>query len=86
MKLKIIVAIGFIIFSLLTVIFFLFLRSKDQVKLTSTTLPVKNATLVSPSPSPIQFSFDRSLSLEEEVDKLIPEDFTNDFKQLKEQL
>lgn len=86
MKLKIIVGIGFIIFSLSTVIFFLFLRSEDQVKLTSTTLPVKNATLVSPSPSPIQFSFDGSLSLEEEVDKLIPEDFTNDFKGLREQL
>lgn len=86
MKFKIIVAVGFIIFSLSTVIFFLFLRSEDQVKLTSATLPVKNATLVSPSPSPIQFSFDRSLSLEEEVDKLIPEDFTNDFKKLREQL
>lgn len=86
MKLKIIVAIGFIIFSLSTVIFFLFLRSEDRVELTSTTLPVKHATLVSPSPSPIQFSFDRSLSLEEEVDKLIPEDFSNDFKNLRNEL
>lgn len=84
MKLKIIVTIGFIIFSLSTVIFFLFLRSEDQRKLTTTTLQAKNSPLV--LPSPIQFGFDRSLSLEEEVDKLIPEDFSNDFKDLRNEL
>lgn len=86
MKLKIIVAIGFIVFSLSTVIFFLFLRSEDQRKLTTTTLKAENSPLVSPLPSPIPFYFDHSLSLEEEVDKLIPEDFSNDFKDLRNEL
>lgn len=50
---------------------------------TSQNLPTVTLT---PTPTPTPVIFNESSNLETETEKLTPEDFSNDFKQLKEEV
>lgn len=86
MRLKVAILVGLIVSILVIVTFILVLKSGNRMELATTTLQSKNSELVSPSPSPTPRQFDSSSDLEIEVDELLPEDFSDDFTLLKQQL
>lgn len=73
---------------LLTVLVVLFITTKNipQSKLNLAPEAVsQNVLFPTPLPSPTPFFIDREAVLENEVEKLTPEDFGQDFQNLKEE-
>lgn len=84
MKLKFIVPI--VVVALTLAGFFLYRNQASDKALTAPFKGSQNLFVPSPTPTPTPVVFDRNSNLEEEADKLTPEDFSSDFELLKKQV
>ncbi len=72
---------------LITVILLFFIAKRSDNKTVSPQASASNIQVptATPTPTPLPPVFDQSSNLRAETEKLIPEDFSGDFKSLKEE-
>lgn len=77
-----------IIIALLIILTTIFLMSKaESGKIVSSQVSSRNEVVLTPAsiPTPTPIIIDKNSNLEEETEKLTPEDFSEDFKNLKQE-
>lgn len=74
-----------VILSVLLGVFLLFKSNLSSSKI-SPNLQSGNVLIPTPTPTPTPPVFDKNSNLEEEIEKLTPEDFSDDFKTLKQEI